>query len=237
MKKLLIALALAGTASISTTAGAEPRPAAGPAMAYDWSGLYIGIQGGSGTSHTTVTNVTDTHFFTFIGDSRSITASGFLGGVILGAQKQFGLMILGIEAGSAWGTLSKTVRTQGRFTLDNYNAKIIDPRFVAGKIGVTFDRTLIYGKGGWATAGVSTQSDEFPEFTHFGHSSGRQNGYVVGVGAEYAWMAHVIAGIEYNYYDLGAKAQVGTSNTGGSYTVAVHPTAHAIVARLSYKFN
>lgn len=118
MKKLLIALALAGTASISTTAGAEPRPAAGPAKAYDWSGLYIGIQGGSGTSHTTVTSVTDTHFFTFIGDSRSITANGFLGGVILGAQKQFGLMILGIEAGSAWGTLSKTVRTQGRFTLD-----------------------------------------------------------------------------------------------------------------------
>ena len=56
MKKLLIALALAGTVSLSTTAGAEPRLAAAPAIAYDWSGLYIGIHGGSGTSHTTVTN-------------------------------------------------------------------------------------------------------------------------------------------------------------------------------------
>lgn len=237
MKKLLIALALAGTVSLSTTAGAEPRLAAAPAIAYDWSGLYIGIHGGSGTSHTTVTNVTDTHFFNFIGDSRSITASGFLGGVILGAQKQFGLMVLGIEGGSTWGTLSRTVRAQGPFALDNYNAKVVDPRFVAGKIGVTFDRTLVYGKGGWAAAGVSTQSDEFPRFTHFGHSSGHHNGYVVGVGIEYAWMAHVVAGIEYNYYDLGAKTQAGNSNSFGSYNVTVHPTAHAILARLSYKFD
>ena len=209
-----------------------------PVVAYDWSGFYVGGQVGAGWSNTTVTNVAGTHFFNFIGDSRSMDDTAFLGGLFIGAQQQFGSVVVGIEGGSAWGTLSQTVQALGPFALDNYNAEIRNIYYVAGKLGYAFDRFLVYGKGGWATASVSTQSDEVPAFNHFGNSSARHNGYVVGAGLDYAWTPNLIVGLEYDYYDLRTQTHIGTNSINFSaYNVDVHPTVSTVMARLSYKFG
>src|ERR1700712_570696 len=129
MKKLIIGFAMAALAALAALV-ALPALAAdlrvkaiAPALApaYDWSGFYIGGQAGGAWSESSVTNVTGTHFFNFIGDSRSMSASNALGGVFVGVQKQFGVFVLGAEGGSAWGTISRTVQSPGPFALDNYN--------------------------------------------------------------------------------------------------------------------
>jgi outer membrane immunogenic protein len=207
-------------------------------VVYNWSGIYIGGQAGAGWSDTTVTNVQGFHFFNFIGDSRSISDSAFLGGAFIGAQWQFSSIVVGIEGGAVWGKLSNTIQAPGPFALDNYKAEVKDLYSITGKLGFAADRFLIYAKGGWATAKVSTQSDEFPAFQHFATSSERQNGFVVGAGIDYAFWNHLIAGVEYNYYDLGTKSQTGVDSINFSpYVVDVHPKVQTIMGRLSYKFS
>jgi len=246
--KIVSLLAVAFSLGVVQAASAADMPTKGPVykgpapvVAYDWSGIYVGGQVGGGWSHTTVTNVAGIHFFNFIGDSRSMDDSAFLGGLFVGAQQQFGSFVIGVEGGSAWGSLSQTIQARGPFfAADNYNAKILDLYSVAGRLGYAFDRVLVYGKAGWATASVSTQSDEVPAFNHFGNSSARHNGYVVGVGIDYAWTPNLIAGIEYNYYDLRTKTHVGVDTLGpgfSAYDVDVHPKVSTVMARLSYKFG
>ena len=242
---ILVAATAAISFGISQAAYAADMPikapvytkAPPPVVAYNWSGIYFGGQAGGAWSDTTVTNVQGTHFFNFVGDSRSISDSAFLGGAFLGAQWQINSIVVGIEGGAAWGKLSDTVHAPGPFALDNYKAEIKDLYSITGRIGFAADRFLIYAKGGWATAKVSTQSDEVPAFQHFGNSSERHNGYVIGAGIDYAFWNNLIAGIEYDYYDLRTKTHTGVDSINFSpYVVDVHPKVQTVMGRLSYKF-
>src|SRR6516162_7921432 len=76
-----------------------PRiPAPLPVIAYNWTGLYVGINGGFGTGNS---NWSDGP----VGTTGGFNTSGFLVGGTLGANYQLGDCVVGIEGDGDWTNL------------------------------------------------------------------------------------------------------------------------------------
>ena len=209
---------------------------------YNWSGVTLG--GGLGVAQMKSTienrNVDYQHYFTSYGDAvnfQSSPASGFAH-ISLGIQKQYSNFLIGFDLDHSLSSFEQSRRQIGLFDTNDYEAKINNITSLSGKFGYAFDNNLIYGKLGYATAKISTQSTE-PLFAHIGTSSNRQSAFLVGVGYDKALTENVILGINYNHYSFNDKTQTGQDLSGyiPIYLVNIGPSLDAVMFKLSYKFN
>jgi hypothetical protein len=119
-------------------------PMAPMMAAYNWTGFYIGVNGGGGWNTWTGTAAAAGPGI------NSFSGSGGLAGGTIGGNYQIGNVVLGLEGTYDWADINNTqVATLGLGTLtlvtkNDYVAT------VAGRVGYAFDRVLIYGKGGAA---------------------------------------------------------------------------------------
>lgn len=169
----------------------------------DWSGVYIGGKlGGAWSDMSWTENFAE---FSAPGGA-SFSPSSFAGGVIGGANLQMGNWIFGLEASflgmglDASSTPSPT---------DTFTTKIDWLLFVEPRIGYSWDRTMVFVKGGWA-GGDATLTATGPGGGGF--STARVDdfvdGWTIGGGIEYAWHPSFIVGVEYQHIqlDLGTAA-------------------------------
>src|ERR1700676_4457645 len=149
MKKILIAASLiAASASTASAADLAARPytKAPPPMiaaAYDWSGFYIGANGGWGSSHDSPTNVT-----------RAISLGGYdaTGGVAggqLGYRWQAGAWVFGWEAQGDWADLRGRTQSLGA-PLNSVASRMDAFGLFTGQVGYAWNNALLYVKGGAA---------------------------------------------------------------------------------------
>ena len=144
-----------------------------PPPVQDWSGVYVGLEGGYGWGRQTFEPAFDPFFFDEFGGEDdptigSVNQKGWLFGGFAGAQKQWGNWVLGIEAdfdgadikGSSTASSSQFSSTGGEFpttTTVNKNqtidSKIDELGSVRGKVGfAAWQNWLFYGTGGLAWA-------------------------------------------------------------------------------------
>jgi outer membrane immunogenic protein len=177
-----------------------PPPAPPPVQ--DWSGIYVGLEGGYGWGKENFNPAFDPFFFsTFFPDDivdasiGSVSQSGWLFGGFVGAQKQWGSWVLGIEAdfdaADIKGTTNRASSTcVGNVTIcsggntspvihfadtENQNhsieSKIDELGSVRGKVGWAWSPNwMIYGTGGLALAHTEdnhsfSQVDQVCEFS------------------------------------------------------------------------
>src|SRR5258708_6921903 len=148
MKKLLLA-GLAMTALLGRSAGAadlarprvyRPPP---PVIAYfTWTGCYVGGNVGGLWA--------DSHWNdTIVGDFGSNTASGALGGVQAGCNYQVGGWVFGIQGDYDWANATGN-NANVLFPILTDRSSIRSLSSVTGRVGYTWDRFLLYVKGGGA---------------------------------------------------------------------------------------
>lgn len=211
----VVAAMLASVSAVSEAADAPRGPAYRPPPPppfYIWTGLYVGVHAGGGWA--------DLGF----GD----TGSGFIGGGQVGYNYQINQWVFGLEADISGSGIKNNLATIGTpfgpITANfNWNTlTTLTPRF-----GYASDNWLVYGKVGGAWADVSASvSGPFG----FGASAGgTASGWVVGVGAEYAFRNNWSAKIEYNHFDFGSDS--GAFITGNSVTL------DAVKAGVNYRFG
>jgi len=147
MKRLLQSLIIAtGVVAISGAAMAadiiRPPPAAKPVVvvtrAYDWSGHYIGIQGGWDRNHAT----------TSAGGGATADINGGLFGIYGGWNFQHaGNFVFGIDASINWDNASGNVNG-----FPGYHGEVDWKAFLRARAGIALDRVLLYATGGatWA---------------------------------------------------------------------------------------
>src|SRR6187399_2677574 len=155
MKKLALAAAaisalFTGTASAADLA-ARPYTKAPPMVAavYDWSGFYIGANGGWGTSHNCWTN-------TSVGGVPFAPASegchdadgGTVGGQI-GYRWQASQWVFGLEAQGNWADFNGRNRSLFAPAFDN-QTRVDAFGLFTGQVGYAFNNALFYVKGGAA---------------------------------------------------------------------------------------
>jgi outer membrane immunogenic protein len=240
-------LTLAALLSMTVTASAnEP-----------WSGLYIGAHAGYGWGSTDVdlSNSTGAIFYNdpFVPSSGSLSDSdGFVGGLQVGANKQLGGMVVGLEADVSWsgmeadGTFTTPLGSQWAIT-----SELTTLGTVRGRVGLlATPALLIYGTAGLAWGQVDvTQATTFVDgkgakLDDGGRTSGDFNhiGYAIGAGAEYALGNGWSLKGEYLYIDLGDEDYqlTGTTKPGGTVpyveTFASELDLHTLRVGANYKF-
>jgi len=218
MKRILLAGAtlLALTAAQPILAADAPvykGPAPVAVALFNWSGFYVGGSIGGVWSHV------DRFYPQAFGGPLTATTNGTDGiwGVHIGAQKQWGQWVLGIEAGynRGFNDMRSTVALPTPPFVPDVSARnTITNLFLIGpRLGFAGDRWMIYGTGGYAQARLvgqyaftSTGADRFAAFW----GSAINSGWFAGLGFEYAlWSSggfSYIFGVEYIHVDLGSAA-------------------------------
>lgn len=220
-----------------------PIPSVAAVPLFTWTGFYVGVNAGYGFSGSN-SGFDDPTYGTVTGSTGS--DGGFLGGGQVGFNYQltpgFGL-VLGVEADLQAADLRRTGATYGIGTMPYYDVGPSLDWFgtVRGRIGYAMDRFLVYGTGGLAYGGGSTNTS-FASVYPYTLSDSTRTGYAVGGGVEYALTQNITAKIEglyvnldrgngsgTTYYDAGTNAYYGTGKTSEDFGV--------IRAGLNFKFS
>jgi outer membrane immunogenic protein len=203
MKRIVLAAAaLAVLAMGSANAADMGRRSAMPAKApayvapiYNWSGFYVGINGGGGWGHSSVTGPLSTG-----GDFD--VKGGLIGGT-LGFNYQVGQVVYGLEGDIDWSNIKGSATCAVGVTCEAKNNWLGTAR---GRIGYAFGSFLPYVTGGLAVGDVKTTA------TGLGSASSTKAGWTLGGGVEAAISGPWTAKVEYLYVDLqSANAPAGAS--------------------------
>ena len=246
MKKLLLGIAgVIALAAPASAADLAARPyAKAPAMiaaVYDWSGFYIGANGGWGTSRKCWDGYNAGGVF--VGSEGCHDASGGIAGGQLGYRWQTGTWVFGVEGQGDWADL------KGR------NVSLVAPAFtneskisafglLTGQIGYAANNVLLYVKGGAAVT-----DDRFRSFVTATNvpaansvSDTRWGGTVV-VGVEFGFSPNWSAGIEYDHLFMGNRTYTFTNNgvvgAAGTFfaTDKVKQDVDMVTVRVNYRWG
>ena len=192
MKRALVAglglLALA--AALPASAADLPRgsmPYKAPAYfaGYNWTGFYLGINGGGAWGDS------DWNGFA-IGNSPS---GGMIGGTVgYNWQAAGSPWVFGVEGDVAWTGISDSTACAVLTTCETKNNWF---GTVRGRVGYAFDRIMPYATGGVAFGDIEANP------TGFVGASDTNAGWTVGVGIEGAITGNWTAKVEYLYADIG----------------------------------
>jgi outer membrane immunogenic protein len=234
-RKILISTAAVVVVSGSAFAADLPSRAPPPVFVppppiFTWSGFYIGGQVGYEWGRTSAT-VFETAGPASIGLG-GFNSNGVVGGAHIGYNYQISQFVVGLEGdvNGAGYRGSNVFLGAASFTTRND----IDGS-VRGRVGVAWDRALIYATGGAA----------FAPFRHtitvFGggvdEESTTRVGWTIGGGIEYAITNNWSLRAEYRYTDYGHIEDVLFNSTGGTLAVRTHETDNRVQGGFSYKFD
>ncbi|GAB1716338.1 MAG: putative outer-membrane protein precursor [Nitrobacter sp.] len=241
MNKLLIgavgALVIGFGAAPASAADLAPRhyTKAPPMIAaiYDWSGFYIGANGGWGSAHD--------HRFNAAGvNLGSYDADGGVAGGQIGYRWQTGSWVLGLEAQGDWADLS--ARTQNLNNTANQIASKLDAfGLFTGQVGYAWNSALLYAKGG---AAVVDQGFDFISNATGAKtaSSGTDThwGATIGAGVEVGIAPNWSVAFEYDHifldrHDANFTTAAGTPSAGNPYRTG--GDVDLVTARINYRWG
>ena len=232
MKKNLLLAAVSlvalGAAAPALAADLAARPyTKAPAMVaaiYDWSGFYIGINGGGGSSHATWD-------FVGVGREGSHDATGGTVGGQIGYRWQSGQWVFGVEGQGNWADFSGD-NTSALFATRN-RTKIDAFGLITGQVGYAWNNVLIYVKGGAAVVSNKYEISSTAGALLASTSDTRWGG-TVGAGLEYGFAPNWSVGVEYNHIFLSDK---DVTFAGFAGTERIRQDVDMGLVRLNYKFG
>ena len=230
MKKILL-----GAASLMAISAVAPASAAdlaarhytkaAPMIAaiYDWSGFYIGINGGGGSAHTCSQGCNN-------------ATGGTVGGQI-GYRWQASNWVFGFEGQGNWADFSGSNVNQVFPTLTD-RTKVEAFGLITGQVGYAWNNVLGYVKGGAAVT-----SDKYRTFTTatgalVDSASETRWGAAVGAGLELGFAQNWTVGVEYDHLFMGHRNIIATTPAGGfSATNRIGQDVDIGLVRLNYRFG
>jgi len=241
MKKVLLvtaSLIALGAAAPAVAADLAARPyTKAPAMiaaVYDWSGFYIGANGGWGSSRSSWDFLPGVVTF---GEGSHDASGGTVGGQV-GYRWQAGTWVFGVEAQGNWADFKgsnislfdATVRNESR--IDAFG-------LYTGQVGSAANNVLFYVKGGAAVTSNDYRRFVAATNTLFAASNDDTRwGGTVGVGLEYGFAPNWSFGVEYNHLFMQDRTLAFTT-PGGLFAgnARVDQDVDLVTARLNYKFG
>ena len=201
------------------------------APGYNWTGAYIGAQGGYGFGHKEWPDFADPLNPAF----GKYNVDGWLAGGTGGVNVQSGVFVFGVEGEWMWtgikGGQTFTNTLFGLTQTATLETGIDWLAIASARAGfVVGDKLLLYGKGGVAIAGerhslnLTQTSPGFGSTSFVLNAKAVHTGVVVGAGAEYALGGNWSARIEYDYIRMAGQTFTGT----GTETINAPPPAGTI---------
>ncbi len=177
MKRLVLAgmsaLAIVTTVGAANAADiqrrqAMPTKAIPYVQAYNWTGGYVGINGGYGFGRSDVSAPFASGSFR--------TSGGVVGGTV-GYNYQMGQAVFGVEGDVDWSNIRGSATCGAGFSCETKNSWLATAR---GRIGYAFDRVMPYVTGGLAVGDIKSS------VAGIGSSTQTKAGWTIGGGVEAA---------------------------------------------------
>jgi len=211
----LTAAQCAAAADLSVAPLYKAPPPAAVTQIYDWTGFYIGANGGGGWGHSYWDN-----------SAGGMHLSGAQVGGTVGYNRQFGHAVLGLEGDLDWSNLSGSTSSAGCPGCSTSNNWLSTVR---GRAGYAFGGVLPYLTGGLAVGDIKAAAPGFAG------DDATKAGWTVGGGLEIALPGNWSAKAEYLHVDLG-RFNCGL-NCGTSPTDNVSMHDDVVRAGLNYRFG
>ncbi|MBI5912517.1 MAG: porin family protein [Betaproteobacteria bacterium] len=228
--KVASLLAAAISFGAAQAVSAADMPAKAPvykapiAVAYNWTGCYVGANVGGVWGRSNINIPAYPANF-------DINDASFLGGGQIGCNYQMSQFVVGVEGNWDWMDVTGSALT-GAAAAERYSVRWDWDVSIRGRLGYAPAGTpwLLYITGGpaWAKLG---SANFIPGAVVTTAQSGTHNGWTIGAGAEYQWTPNWIVGIEYRYSAYQSKRYVYAG------PVDVDLKTNAVTARLSYLFH
>jgi outer membrane immunogenic protein len=262
MKSLVSAFAIIAALSTSALAAdvysskdGDYSPSGSPAL---WTGFYVGVHGGYGwgewDNENAITRLYPdnsvpgavSQFGGLEIDERSGgDAEGWLAGVTVGANRQVGAIVFGIEGDASWGNFEQNeTLTMGDAALPGYHSsdgyswnvkESVDGLYMLrARLGLAVGNTLFYGTAGGAFAQTSASHTVILSNPSYncgvgctdagvratGKADDDRFGWVAGVGIEHSLGDGWSVKTEYLHVDLGEATYnlTGPHANGSTYS-------------------
>jgi outer membrane immunogenic protein len=191
-------------------------PPAQVTQAYNWTGFYIGANGGGGWGHSY-----------WDANATGMNLSGAQVGGTAGYNWQSGNAVFGLEGDLDWSNLKGSATT----TLCPFGCNTSDTWLstVRGRAGYAFGGVLPYVTGGLAVGDIRAG------FPGFATASTTNAGWTVGGGIEVALPGNWSAKAEYLHVDLGRFDCGVDCGAAGTDNVSMHD--NVVRAGLNYHFG
>ncbi len=254
----LVALGCSFAAAADMPMNNMPIKAA-PAPVYQWTGCYVGLNGGGGTGASNFHTGVDPGSYLGAADAAEVSndgtgsanASNFLGGGQAGCNWQTGTVVVGLEGDFDY------FRNKTQFFNDTNALPVLGVPFVIGqslttdylatvrpRIGIAADRNFAYITGGVAfTTASYTESyvdGSAPPGTGIATGSKLLIGWTAGAGWEYALSEHWLIRFEYLLAAFPTTSALGAITEPGVGTNALHGSGDLVIqvarAAVNFKF-
>jgi outer membrane immunogenic protein len=225
----------ASAADIAARPYRAPPPVAIPVL-YDWTGFYIGLNGGWGQSHNCWDFLTPAG--AVVRDGCTDASGGVFGGQV-GYRWQAANWVFGVEAQGDWADLSRTRLSFIDPTVST-TTKVNSFGLFTGQIGYAWNNVLWYGKGGAAV--TDNRFTVFDSATTLGLASLSTTrwGGALGTGVEIGFAPNWSVGVEYDHFFM------GNGNVNNSFLVVtpfvagvnrINEDVDLITVRVNYRFG
>jgi outer membrane immunogenic protein len=194
---------------------------------YNWTGIYVGINGGWGFGRAS--------WALPVANSGVDTDNGGIVGGTLGGNFQTGNLVFGVEGDWDYSAINTGTSTTICIAGGNCQTGNTWLSTIRGRAGYAADRVLFYLTAGGVFGNMQT--------TINGATTTRtQTGWTAGLGVEYAFAQNWSVKLEYLYADLGdgaancATAACLAANGGNPVNATVSLTDNLVRLGVNYKF-
>jgi outer membrane immunogenic protein len=173
------------------------------APSYDWSGFYVGVNGGGASSHEclTITNVAGSPVFP--NSEGCHDATGSLAGGQIGYRWQTANWVFGLEAQGDWASLTGS-NASLTARIPYINQTTVDAiGLFTGQVGYAWNNVLLYVKGGAAVTDNKYSSFFTATGIQFNQANDTRWGGAVGAGFEFGFAPNWSAAVEYDHLFMG----------------------------------
>jgi outer membrane immunogenic protein len=230
MRKLFLgSLMLAATLAGPAVAADMPLKAP-PPVYFNWTGMYFGGSiGGAWGRFEEFWPITDHNFVA--GTDINFRASAITFDAHIGYQYQYGWLVVGAEASGNWfynmyqqaifNTAPPcTFAPAGNGTPCGAEARANWSIEGVGRLGVAFDRWMVYAKGGYGAVELTSREvqccnplgfvgNPFLQPSSYLQQGQMHGAAVAGGGVEYAWTNQVFVGVDYKHYFIQTSIHSG----------------------------
>lgn len=213
-----------------------PKPVftkAPPKPVYNWTGFYLGLEGGMGWGNSTQTDPTGFNSGTYQ------PIGGFIGGTI-GYNWQFaGDWVFGLEGDASWANINADrigpfspcggAATMCSTKLDSFET-------ARARLGYSFGSVLTYATAGGAFADVKGSEGDVAANGRFGSGSKMLTGWTAGLGVEAVVVPNWTVKLEGLYADFGKNTVFNDVVGAAVVPQTLNINVSTIKVGVNYKF-